>query len=199
MHVLDYQSGWGTIIVKIAVGKNIKAQRDQKGWSQQDLASQLQLTRQTISKWELGRSYPDIENLVRLSKLFDVSTDELLDLKQAKPKKTVFSWLFHKTSANQMTKMQWNTSGQEKARVATGLIVEIVANLDPEKDRPLRELLADYYTELINQRSGSNLAVLRRLYLGVSKCMQRNGIILDAENEQRLAALLALGSVRYPS
>lgn len=185
--------------MKIAVGKNIKAQRDQKGWSQQDLASQLQLTRQTISKWELGRSYPDIENLVRLSKLFDVSTDELLDLKLAKPKKTVFSWLFHKRSANQMTKMQWQTSGQEKARVATGLIVEIVANLDPEKDRPLRELLADYYTELINQQSGSNLAVLRRLYLSVSKCMQQNGIILDAENEQRLAALLALGSVRYPS
>lgn len=98
-----------------------------------------------------------------------------------------------------MTEIKWDTSGQSKARVATGLIVEIVANLDPEKERPLRELLASYYTELINQRSGSNLAVLRRLYLGVSKCMQKNGIILDTDNEQRLNALLALGAVRYPS
>ncbi|BDZ29650.1 bacteriocin immunity protein [Lactiplantibacillus sp. WILCCON 0030] len=98
-----------------------------------------------------------------------------------------------------MTKINWDGSGQEKARVATGLIADIVANLDPEKDRPLRELLAAYYTELINQRSGSNLSVLRRLYLSVSKCMQQNGIILNAENEQRLAALLALGAVRYPS
>ena len=185
--------------MKIAVGKNIKAQRDEHGWSQQDLASQLQLSRQTISKWELGRSYPDIENLVRLSQLFQVSTDELLDLKPATPKKPVFSWLFHKRSSNKMTEIKWDTSGQSKPRVATGLIVEIVANLDPEKDRPLRELLASYYTELINQRSGSNLAVLRRLYLGVSKCMQKNGIILDADNEQRLNALLALGAVRYPS
>lgn len=199
MHGLGFQSEWGTVIVKIAVGKNIKAQRDEHGWSQQDLASQLQLSRQTISKWELGRSYPDIENLVRLSQLFQVSTDELLDLKPAQPKKTVFSWLFHKRSSKTMTEIKWDTSGQSKARVATGLIVEIVANLDPEKERPLRELLASYYTELINQRSGSNLAVLRRLYLGVSKCMQKNGIILDADTEQRLNALLALGAVRYPS
>jgi len=98
-----------------------------------------------------------------------------------------------------MTKIRWDTSGQEKAQVATGLIVEIVANLDPEKDQPLRELLASYYTELINQRSGSNLAVLRRLYLGVSKCMQRHDIVLDAESEQRMTALLALGEVRYPN
>ena len=199
MHDLRFQSEWGTLIVKIAVGKNIKAQRDKKGWSQQDLAGQLRLSRQTISKWELGRSYPDIENLVRLSQLFHVSTDKLLDLKPVKPKKPAFSWLFRKRSSKTMTTIKWDTSGQSKARVATGLIVEIVANLDPEKERPLRELLAAYYTELINQRSGSNLAVLRRLYLGVSKCMQQNGIILDADNEQRLNALLALGSVRYPS
>ena len=46
--------------------------------SQQQLADQLNVSRQAISKWELGESQPDLHNLVRLSEIFQISTDYLL-------------------------------------------------------------------------------------------------------------------------
>ena len=46
--------------------------------SQQQLADQLNVSRQSISKWELGESQPDLHNLVRLSEIFQISTDYLL-------------------------------------------------------------------------------------------------------------------------
>jgi len=62
----------------MALGEKITALRKQKGLSQEKLAEELNLTRQTISKWELNQSTPDIEYIVRLSEIFDVTTDYLL-------------------------------------------------------------------------------------------------------------------------
>ncbi len=52
--------------------------RRKKGWSQEDLALHMDVTRQSVSKWESGQSQPDIEKIIRLSDLFSVSTDYLL-------------------------------------------------------------------------------------------------------------------------
>lgn len=46
--------------------------------SQEDLANVLNVSRQTVSKWETGESNPDIEKIVPLCDFFDISTDELL-------------------------------------------------------------------------------------------------------------------------
>lgn len=51
--------------------------RKSKGMSQEDLATKLNVTRQTISKWELDQTAPDMNKLVELSKLFEISLDEL--------------------------------------------------------------------------------------------------------------------------
>lgn len=56
----------------------IKQQRQQLGLTQADVASQLFVTRQTISSWEQGKSYPDLNMLVRLSEVYQVSLDSLL-------------------------------------------------------------------------------------------------------------------------
>lgn len=53
--------------------------RKEKALSQEDLAEKLDVTRQTISKWELGQSKPDFEKLVEISKLFNVSMEKLTD------------------------------------------------------------------------------------------------------------------------
>ena len=53
--------------------------RKSKGMSQVDLADALNLSRQTISKWENGDSSPDISNLSALASLFGVTTDSLLN------------------------------------------------------------------------------------------------------------------------
>lgn len=62
------------------LGKNIKTLRSALGWSQVDLAQKLNITKQTVSNWENENIQPSIEMLVRLAKLFHVSTDYLLDL-----------------------------------------------------------------------------------------------------------------------
>lgn len=52
--------------------------RKRSGWSQEELAEQLKVTRQSVSKWEGGQSIPDLDRLLALSQLFGVSTDYLL-------------------------------------------------------------------------------------------------------------------------
>ena len=60
------------------VGRRIQALRIQSGLSQEALAEQLNVTRQSISKWELGQAVPDTEKIVQISRLFGVATDWLL-------------------------------------------------------------------------------------------------------------------------
>ena len=58
--------------------------RKQKGFSQEELANRLNVSRQTISKWEVGESTPDMEKLVAISDLFEVSLDELVKGEESK-------------------------------------------------------------------------------------------------------------------
>lgn len=58
---------------------NLIKLRKGKGWSQEDLADKLGLSRQAVSKWEVGTSKPDIDNVIKLSKLFEISIDELVN------------------------------------------------------------------------------------------------------------------------
>lgn len=58
--------------------ENLLKLRKQKGLSQEELANKIDVTRQTISKWENGTTIPDLEKLVKLSEVFEISTDELI-------------------------------------------------------------------------------------------------------------------------
>lgn len=61
--------------------ENLKTLRRQKGFSQEQLALRLNVTRQTVSKWEKGLSVPDAESLIQLGEVLDVPVDELLGKK----------------------------------------------------------------------------------------------------------------------
>lgn len=52
--------------------------RKQQGWSQEELAMKLGISRQSVSKWESTASIPDLDKIIKLSELFGVSTDYLL-------------------------------------------------------------------------------------------------------------------------
>lgn len=52
--------------------------RKQHGWSQEELADKMDVSRQAVSKWECAQTIPDIEKILQLSQLFNVSTDYLL-------------------------------------------------------------------------------------------------------------------------
>lgn len=60
------------------LSEKITTLRKQKGWSQEELAQQLHVSRQSVSKWEGAQSIPDVEKIVQMSRLFDVTTDYLL-------------------------------------------------------------------------------------------------------------------------
>lgn len=60
------------------LGNQIKAHRAVLSLSQEELAEKVYVTRQTVSNWETGKSYPDIHSLLLLSALFDVSLDQLI-------------------------------------------------------------------------------------------------------------------------
>ena len=53
-------------------------ERKRNGWSQEDLAEQLNVSRQSISKWESAQAIPDIQKIIKMADLFGVSTDYLL-------------------------------------------------------------------------------------------------------------------------
>lgn len=61
------------------IGNKILELRKKKGLSQEELAEMIGVARQTISKWELGETSPDIKQSKELSKIFNVSLDELVD------------------------------------------------------------------------------------------------------------------------
>ena len=62
----------------MSFSEKIYALRTQAGMSQASFAEKLQVSRQTVSKWELGTSYPEIDKLLAISNLFHVTTDYLL-------------------------------------------------------------------------------------------------------------------------
>ena len=53
-------------------------QRKKKGWSQEELAERMDVSRQAVSKWEMAQSTPDLDKILLMSELFGVSTDYLL-------------------------------------------------------------------------------------------------------------------------
>lgn len=60
------------------IGSQIRRHRTEHGLSQDDLATKIYVSRQTISSWENDKTYPDVESLLLLSVLFDTTIDELI-------------------------------------------------------------------------------------------------------------------------
>lgn len=56
----------------------LKELREQHKYTQDDVAGFLNISRQSVSKWEQGKGYPDIDNLRRLSDLYKISLDQLI-------------------------------------------------------------------------------------------------------------------------
>lgn len=60
------------------LGSQIKKHRNELSLSQEELAEKVYVSRQTISNWENDKSYPDVNSLVLLSEIFNVSIDNLI-------------------------------------------------------------------------------------------------------------------------
>ena len=69
----------------MTLGQNIARLRTQKNLSQGDLADALEVSRQSVSKWETDASIPELDKLLRLAELFGVTLDELVKGESAQP------------------------------------------------------------------------------------------------------------------
>nr|WP_087641673.1 helix-turn-helix transcriptional regulator [Enterococcus sp. 9D6_DIV0238]OUZ30287.1 hypothetical protein A5889_002575 [Enterococcus sp. 9D6_DIV0238] len=88
------------------LGNYLKEERNKKNLTQQQVAEKIHVSRQTISNWENEHSYPDLESLVSLSDLYEVSLDRLLkgdqqivtfysDLAKVNRKTTIIFYFFY--------------------------------------------------------------------------------------------------------
>ena len=66
------------------LGRKIRELRRGKDWTQEQLADFLNVSYQSVSKWETGTAIPDLSFVIPLARLFGVSTDELLGFDQSK-------------------------------------------------------------------------------------------------------------------
>lgn len=64
--------------MNIEIANRLQKLRKEKGYSQEQLAEELGISRQAVSKWERAESSPDTDNLICLAKLYGISLDELL-------------------------------------------------------------------------------------------------------------------------
>ncbi|PGZ46677.1 transcriptional regulator [Bacillus cereus] len=62
----------------MSLGEQLKKLRESKGFSQEDVAKKIGVTRQAVYKWENDKSCPDIDNLILLSEMYNVTLDELI-------------------------------------------------------------------------------------------------------------------------
>ena len=66
----------------VEFGEQLRKAREEKGMTQQSLAEQLYVTRQSVSRWECGDRYPDLLTTKKISQILDVSLDDLLSGKE---------------------------------------------------------------------------------------------------------------------
>ena len=74
----------------MTLGEKIQKLRKQQGLSQEALAEKVTVTRQTISKWELGQSLPDLDFIAQLSEIFNVSSDYLIKDEMVEPDEPLY-------------------------------------------------------------------------------------------------------------
>lgn len=64
--------------IRMILSEKVIALRKRMNWSQEELAEKLNISRQAVSKWEVGATIPDLDKILKMSELFGVSTDYLL-------------------------------------------------------------------------------------------------------------------------
>lgn len=79
----------------VILAEKIMQLRRQNGWSQEELANRLEVSRQAVSKWEGGASIPELDKVLKMSVLFGVSTDYLLKDELEQPESTVPAFASH--------------------------------------------------------------------------------------------------------
>lgn len=123
--------------------------RKQYGWSQEDLAEKLNVSRQSVSKWESGNSIPDLDKIIKLSGLFGVSTDFLLkdELEVSTPSESNETYESEKTRIVTLAEANayMDTVTTTSKKIAIGVVFCILS--------PIALILLAGYSDITNMLS----------------------------------------------
>ena len=109
----------------MSFSENLMRLRKQKGLSQGELANEIDVSRQTVSKWELGTTTPEMDKLVQLSSFFNVSVDELVNAEDITSKVNNASTTVE-TNINTETT---NNNDKKNKKGITILVVTVITGL----------------------------------------------------------------------
>lgn len=98
------------------IGEKLKEEREKQGLSQKEVADRLHIARQAVSRWETDQSYPDLENLMALGRLYHVSIDELLgmekeEISESVQKKTEEEQPAEEENSAKRAEVEWKEQG----------------------------------------------------------------------------------------
>ncbi|MGO3360422.1 MAG: helix-turn-helix domain-containing protein [Leuconostoc mesenteroides] len=147
----------------MSLNKKLRDRRLLLGLSQNSVAEKLNISRQAISQWENGKSYPDIDNLSRLSVIYHISVDELIcdDKEESEANNIVPTVGDKKNTPSEIDYILLTISCVLFVIAPIGLFVAPIVIWQNKKSRLLRNFI--YIIILI--------AVLYNLYVGYSTIM----------------------------
>ena len=121
------------------VPERIQELRKQKGISQEELANELGVSRQAVSKWESGQSFPELDNIVALSDYFGVSADHILKGTEPpqEPVKQTVAALKPKRSIDDMMKLLIQKKNDADEREEKEVIIKVVIALTQKQKSAL--------------------------------------------------------------
>jgi len=85
--------------LEIAIGEKIKSFRKKREITQEQLAEYLNISFQSVSKWECGEAYPDITMLPKIAMFFGITTDELLCIDKLQEKEDIEKYNMRRLNA----------------------------------------------------------------------------------------------------
>lgn len=103
--------------------------RKKCGWSQEELAEKMNVSRQSISKWEGAQSVPDLEKILKLCEVFGVSTDYLLkdDIEEEEIKEDVYEPLKVKHISAEFANEYMEQKKKSALKIAIGVVLCILS------------------------------------------------------------------------
>lgn len=145
----------------MTIGEKILNLRKARGWSQEELAEHIGVTRQAVSRWESDAAKPDADKIIAVCDLFGVSADYLLrDIAAGQERDTV-------TAATKRSKYPWLSWGMALFGAVTLFILRLLASVNRTYMEPVRE---------VNTETGVERVVSSGYYTGLSYYLQTNGL-----------------------
>ncbi len=129
--------------MKLSIGENIRRMRRQRDLTQEQLADRLGVTYQSVSRWENGSAYPDMELLPAISDIFSVSVDELLGIPEAEKNRQAEALVMQYAD---IINHEYPSAGEEKRVELRAKLAGLVRDL--RRDFPMTEAANAIFTSL---------------------------------------------------